>query len=80
MRDRLKDWGLNIESPVTDHLILQEDEVASFTLKESPEQDAIGALLALGYSQSQAQAAVKKVFKTDLSSEQLIKAALKSMI
>lgn len=80
MRDRLKDWGLNIETPVTDHLILQEDEVASFTLKESPEQDAIGALLALGYSQSQAQAAVKKVFKTDLSSEQLIKAALKSMI
>lgn len=80
MRDRLKDWGLNIETPLTDHLILQEDEVASFTLKESPEQDAIGALLALGYSQTQAQAAVKKVFKTDLTSEQLIKAALKSMI
>lgn len=80
MRDRLKDWGLNIETPVTDHLVLQDDEVSQFTLKESPEQDAISALAALGYSQSQAQAAVKKIFKADLSSEQLIKAALKSMI
>ena len=80
MRDRLKDWGLNIDTPVTDHLVLQDDEVSHFELKESPEQDAIGALVALGYSQSQAQASVKKVFKADLTSEQLIKAALKSMI
>ncbi len=80
MRDRLKDWGLNIDTPVTDHLVLADDEVQHFELKESPEQDAIGALVALGYSQSQAGAAVKKVFKAELTSEQLIKAALKSMI
>lgn len=80
MRDRLKDWGLNIETPITDHLVLGEDGVESFELKESPEQDAIGALVALGYSQSVAASAVKKVFKADLTSEQLIKAALKSMI
>lgn len=80
MRDRLKDWGLNIETPITDHLVLGDDGVESFELKESPEQDAIGALVALGYSQSVAANAVKKVFKADLTSEQLIKAALKSMI
>lgn len=80
MRDRLKDWGLNIETPITDHLVLGDDGVESFELKESPEQDAIGALVALGYSQSLAASAVKKVFKADLTSEQLIKAALKSMI
>ncbi len=80
MRDRLKDWGLNIETPITDHLVLGDDGVESFELKESPEQDAIGALVALGYSQSVAASAVKKVFKADLTSEQLIKAALKSMI
>ncbi len=80
MRDRLKDWGLSVVTPVTDHLVLGDDEVTSFELKESPEQDAISALQSLGYSASQAQAAVKKVFKQDLSSEQLIKAALKSMI
>lgn len=80
MRDRLKDWGLNIETPITDHLVLGDDGVESFELKESPEQDAIGALVALGYSQNVAASAVKKVFKADLTSEQLIKAALKSMI
>ncbi len=80
MRDRLKDWGLNIETPITDHLVLGDDGVESFELKETPEQDAIGALVALGYSQSVAASAVKKVFKADLTSEQLIKAALKSMI
>lgn len=80
MRDRLKDWGLNIETPITDHLVLGDDGVESFELKESPEQDAIGALVALGYSQNVAARAVKKVFKAELTSEQLIKAALKSMI
>ena len=80
MRDRLKDWGLNIETPITDHLVQGDDGVESFELKESPEQDAIGALVALGYSQNVAASAVKKVFKADLTSEQLIKAALKSMI
>jgi len=79
MRDRLKDWGLTIETPITDHLVLGDDGVESFELKETPEQDAIGALVALGYSQSVAASAVKKVFKADLTSEQLIKAALKSM-
>lgn len=80
MRDRLKDWGLAIQTPLTDHLVLGNDEVQSFELKESPEQDAISALQSLGYSASQAQAAVKKVFTAGSTSEQLIKAALKSMI
>ncbi len=80
MRDRLKDWGLSIQTPLTDHLVLGHDEVQSFELKESPEQDAISALQSLGYSTSQAQAAFKKVFAAGSSSEQLIKAALKSMI
>ncbi len=80
MRDKLKDWGLSIATPVTDHLVLNDDEVHNFELKESPEADAISALISLGYSQSQAALAVKKVFKADFSSEQLMKAALKSMI
>ncbi|MDZ7902097.1 MAG: Holliday junction branch migration protein RuvA [Rheinheimera sp.] len=80
MRDRLKDWGLSIQTPLTDHLVLGNDEVQNFELKESPEQDAISALQSLGYSTIQAQAAVKKVYVAGSSSEQLIKAALKSMI
>lgn len=80
MRDRLKDWGLSIATPVTDHLVLGDDEVQSFQLKETPESDAISALVSLGYSQAQAAMAVKKVYHVGLTSEQLIKASLKSMI
>jgi Holliday junction DNA helicase RuvA len=80
MRDKLKDWGLSPQTPVTDHLVLGDDEVQSFELKESPEADACSALVSLGYSQAQAAQAVKRVFHAGLSSEQLIKAALKSMI
>ena len=80
MRDRLKDWGLSIATPVTDHLVLGDDEVESFELKESPQADATSALVSLGYSQAQAALAVKKVYHAGLTSEQLIKAALKSMI
>lgn len=79
MRDRLKDWGIAPNTPVTDALILHGDE-AVFSPQESAEHDAIGALVSLGYSQTQADKAVQKVKQTDMSSEQLIKAALRSMM
>ena len=79
MRDRLKDWGLAPANPVTDGMLLQGDE-ALFSPVESAEQDAIGALVSLGYSQLQADKAVQKVKQADMSSEQLIKAALRSMM
>ena len=79
MRDRLKDWGLAPATPVTDAMLLQGDE-GIFSPVESAEQDAIGALVSLGYSQLQADKAVQKVKQADMSSEQLIKAALRSMM
>lgn len=79
MRDRLKDWGIAPNTPVTDALLLQGDE-AVFSPVESAENDAIGALVSLGYSQLQADKAVQKVKQADMSSEQLIKAALRSMM
>jgi holliday junction DNA helicase RuvA len=78
MRDRLKDWGVS-DTPVTDKLTLV-GEGAIFAPPASAEQDALSALLALGYSQAQAGKAVKLVKRADMSSEQLIMAALKSMI
>jgi Holliday junction DNA helicase RuvA len=80
MRDKLKDWGLTVSTPLTDLVVLQDDEVANFALVDNPEQDAISALMSLGYSQSQAATAVKKCNKSGMSSEDLIKASLKSMI
>jgi Holliday junction DNA helicase RuvA len=78
MRDRLKDWGVS-NTPVTDRLTLNTDE-AIFAPVASAEQDALSALLGLGYSQAQASKAVKLVKRADMSSEQLIMAALKSMV
>lgn len=79
MRDRLKDWGIAADTPVTDSLVLQGDD-ALFIGTPSAEQDAASALVSLGYSQLQADKAVKAVKQPDMSSEQLIKAALRSMM
>lgn len=79
MRDRLKDWGIPLPTPVTDSVMLQGDD-ALFMQPESAEQDAISALVSLGYTQAQASKAVQKVLQADMSSEQLIKTALRSMI
>ena len=79
MRDRLKDWGITPNTPVSDAMQLQDDE-ALFSLPQSAEQDAVSALLSLGYSQLQADKAVRAVKQPDMSSEQLIKAALRSMM
>jgi Holliday junction DNA helicase RuvA len=80
MRDRLKDWGLTPSTPITDHLVLGDDGLQDFARQDNPETDAVSALVSLGYSQAQAAAAVKKVYLADFTSEQLIKASLKSMI
>ncbi|WP_333606825.1 Holliday junction branch migration protein RuvA [Arsukibacterium sp.] len=79
MRDRLKDWGGAPSTPLTDALLIQGDE-AMFNLEQTAEQDASSALVSLGYSPLQAEKAVQKVKQPDMSSEQLIKAALRSMM
>ncbi|MEH8020256.1 MULTISPECIES: Holliday junction branch migration protein RuvA [Rheinheimera] len=79
MRDRLKDWGVAPNTPVTDGMLLQDDE-AIFSPVATAEQDAVSALVSLGYSQLQADKAVRKIKQNDMSSEQLIKAALRSMM
>jgi len=79
MRDRLKDWGIAPNTPLTDAMSLHDDE-AIFSPEQSAEQDAMGALVSLGYTQVQADKAVRKVKQSDMTSEQLIKAALRSMM
>lgn len=43
-------------------------------------QDAISALVALGYRASEAEKTIKRIAKTDLGREQLIREALKAML
>ncbi|QBY05571.1 Holliday junction branch migration protein RuvA [Thalassotalea sp. HSM 43] len=81
MRDKLKDWGLDIETPVTDAISLDmmDGEVAIATVTTAKE-DAITALVSLGYKPAQADKAVKAVYQQEMSSEELIRDALKSML
>lgn len=75
MRDRLKDFAG--ASPME-----QSADNAEPTLMvsvDNPMDDALSALLALGYKPAQAERAVKKVAKAEMDSEMIIRQALKSM-
>jgi len=83
MRDRLKDWQMELHTPATDAQPISTNHSLSFINGELPSNakgDAINALVSLGYKQAQADKAVKAIFQTDMSSEDLIRDALKSMI
>ena len=69
MRDRLKDWQLSETQ--------NEQVQRSSHLRE---QDAISALLALGYKPQEASKAVQKIADETSSSEDLIRLALKSLV
>ncbi|MCM2679693.1 Holliday junction branch migration protein RuvA [Echinimonas agarilytica] len=76
MRDKLKDWSgdetqdFELTAPNKD---IQAPELDAKT-------DAISALEALGYKHAQAKQAVSKIAQADMSSETLIREALKSMM
>lgn len=76
MRDRLKDFAG--ASPV--ERAPGEPEPALMVSVENPLDDALSALLALGYKQAHAERAVKKVAKAEMDSEMIIRQALKSMV
>lgn len=78
MRDRLKDWQAGNESAPAEAFSLNVQQ--SDTFVNNAKGDATNALVSLGYSQQQADKAVKAVFKADLSSEDLIRLALKAML
>jgi len=75
MRDKIKDWrsGTNSTSPSG---IIGMDELAP---KPSARNDAESALVSLGYKSSDAAKAIAQIKETDLSSEELIRLALKNM-
>lgn len=73
MRDRVADW-------FTDKTSASQTEIA-ITLKPTPFnfiEEAISALVSLGYKPQEASRAVHKIKQDDLSCEQLIRLALQS--
>lgn len=82
MSDRLKDWR---DLPAASELDVNTQASVSQAVNEiaqahNPVNDAIDALVALGYKANQAESAVKKVAQDGMSSEQMIKNALKAML
>lgn len=80
LKDRLKNFTLSQQSELGDLSVPQESMNSTFVETYDVEQDAIDALLALGYKSAQATKVVRKVKLPEMDSEALIKAALKSMI
>ncbi|MCG3724237.1 Holliday junction branch migration protein RuvA [Vibrio cincinnatiensis] len=78
MKDRLKGWGTgDLLTPATDAAPADNRTMIS---EQNSEEEAVSALLALGYKPAQASKAVAQVAKAGMSSEQLIRDALKSMV
>ncbi|WP_024598707.1 Holliday junction branch migration protein RuvA [Pseudoalteromonas sp. TAE56] len=78
MKDRLKDWGNDLFTPFSDSAVIEPTSDA--TIANNAADDAVSALLALGYKLPQAQKAVKSISKPDMSTEVLIRESLKSML
>ncbi len=78
MRDRIKDWHIQESVPSTDSAPLNFDLNSHH--KSNTKGDAMNALVSLGYSQAQADKAIKAIYTSEKSSEDLIRDALKSML
>ncbi|EJE8692306.1 TPA: Holliday junction branch migration protein RuvA [Vibrio vulnificus] len=77
MKDRLKGWSAgDLFTPFTDAVPVDSGSTSS----NSAEEEAVSALLALGYKPVQASKVVSQIAKPDMTSEQLIREALKSMV
>ncbi|MDB1124315.1 Holliday junction branch migration protein RuvA [Vibrio algarum] len=79
MKDRLKGWGAgDLFTPATDAAPMDSQPYEN--TKQSAEDEAISALIALGYKPQQASKVVSQVVKADMTSEAVIREALKSMV
>ncbi|GGB48839.1 Holliday junction branch migration protein RuvA [Shewanella inventionis] len=78
MRDKLK--SLLEASVGSEREFMLQSNYKPAPVVDSAEEDAISALLSLGYKPAQASKAVSAAFAEGMSSETLIKAALKSML
>ncbi|ABO23942.1 Holliday junction branch migration protein RuvA [Shewanella loihica] len=78
MRDKLK--SLMEASHGNEREFVLQSNYTPAPVVNTAEEDAISALLALGYKPAQASKAVSSVFEEGMDSETLIKASLKSML
>ncbi|MDC0609562.1 Holliday junction branch migration protein RuvA [Vibrio sp.] len=80
MRDRLKGWNSFdlFQTPST--VSPQSKGVAKVAPETAPDEEAVSALIALGYKPQVASKVVSQVATSDMTSESIIKEALRSML
>lgn len=74
MRDKLASWHQTTPTE------LNLPSIKSDSLRKQTVQDAVAALIALGYKPQEASRAVSKVDEDNLTSEDIIRRALKEMV
>ncbi|MGJ8694166.1 MAG: Holliday junction branch migration protein RuvA [Thalassotalea sp.] len=79
MRDRLKDWQHELSTPATGVMPIDNLPQHAF-VRSDAKGDAINALVSLGYTSAQADKAVRGVYQAEMTSESLIRDALKAML
>ena len=76
LKDRFKNWD---STPLAGQNSLEPAGLSVVTDAHSPEKDAVSALISLGFKPAEASRAVSAVAQDGLSSEDLIRRALKGM-
>lgn len=79
MKDRLKGWGAGDLFTPADTTSM-DDASDLISSPQSAQDEAVSALISLGYKPVQASKMVSQVAKPDMTSESLIRESLKSMI
>lgn len=70
LKGRFKDWGNDTAAA--------SQPVQSSSVSGSAEQDALSALISLGFKPAEASRSIRAIYADDLSSEELIRRALQS--
>ncbi|MEZ8142357.1 Holliday junction DNA helicase RuvA [Enterovibrio norvegicus FF-33] len=82
MRDRLKNWhAFDLLTPHADAASRRTNSTDSgMAGSNNPKEEAMSALIALGYKAAQAEKVVKQVAQDGMKSEAIIRDALRSMV
>jgi len=76
LKDRFKNWD---STPLAGQTGIEPTQNSTVTQAHSAEHDAVSALVSLGFKPAEASRSVSTVFEEGLSSEDLIRRALKGM-
>lgn len=79
MKDKLAKWSSVLETPHADALAGMDQPEDTFVHAIDAEEEAVSALVALGYKPQIASRSVSKIAQEGMNSEEMIRQALRSM-